>query len=435
MLGSVAVALFLRLGGTGLWLIFSILVARKLSVEEFGFIFFVINVIMTGGAIAVMGYDMSVVRFGSRFWRDQNKQGLRDLLAEARRAVLIVGLMATLALVIGTLARLDTPVTQGMPVALLVGLSIIAIGFMSVERDTLRAAGKLQEALFAFSVIRALVPLVLTCIAWLLGILDTGLVLGAYFIALLAALAWDHWRIGKLTLPLRGKTAAPHLKVALATWPGNAGLIMFNGAPAIVIGLTGGLGAAALFLAAQRIAQLGTFLTDAVRTAVGPNLAQADGEARQHAVTHASLLMLMSGSIGVILLLGFGWLMLWMFGPEYRLAFPVLLALLAGQLSWTILGPTALVLNMFGEEKVRSMISVAAAIVLLILLPIFDTAFGIAIAVSIMSWVMNLFLWLAIRIRLGIHCGIAGITFKEARRLWGEERQSLGSLLRRGRKT
>lgn len=435
MLGSVIIALLLRIGGTALWLIFTIIVARAMSVEDFGYVFFVINAIMTGGAIAVMGYDVTVVRFGSLFWKAQDKQGFRDLLSEARRAIVIIGLMATFALAIGTMAGLDTPVTQELPVAILIGASIVAVGLMSVERDTLRAAGKLQEALFAFSVIRALVPLVLTFIAWLLGALNPDLVLVFYLVALLAALGWDRWRIGKLGLPPRVGMAAPHLKVALSTWPGNAALVVFQRAPTIVIGLTGGLGAAGLFIAAERISQLGSFLTDAVRTAVGPNLAQADSDDRQQAVTHASLLMLISGSVGLVLLLALGAVLLWMFGPEYRSAFPALLMLLLGQLSWTILGPTALVLNMMGHNKTRSVISVAATLALLILLPIFDTAFGAATVVAFISWAMNIALWVAILLRLGLRSGIFGLSLKSARDIWAEERHSIVNKLKKRRKS
>lgn len=433
MLGSVIIALLLRVGGTVLWLGFTIIIARAMSVEDFGYVFFVINVIMTGGAIAVMGYDVTVVRFGSLFWKAQDKQGFRNLLAEARSVILIVGLLTTVALAVGAMAGLQTPVTQNLPVAFIVGLSIIAVGLMCAERDTLRAAGKLQEALFALSVIRALVPLVLTFVAWLMGALEANLVLAFYLIALLVALMWDRWRIGKLALPPRDSLSALHLKVALGTWPGNASLVVFQRAPAIVIGLTGGLGAAALFIAAERISQLGIFLTDAVRTAVGPNLAQADEADRQKAVTHASLLMLLSGSMGLVLLLALGAVLLWMFGPEYRSAFPALLMLLLSQLSWTILGPTALVLNMMGYNKTRSTIGVLATAILLFLLPLFDTALGTATVVASIAWAMNIVLWIAIRVRLGVTCGIFGLSLKNARTIWTEERQTIVNKIKRRR--
>jgi len=423
MLGSVAIALALRVGGTALWLLFTILVARTLSVEEFGFVFFAINVIMTGGSMAVIGYNVTVLRFGSRLWSEDDKQGFRNLLGEARRGILGAGLIAAVALMFAALAGLDTPVTNALPIAALVGVSIIAVGFMSVERDALRAAGKLQEALFAFSVIRALVPLVLCGVAWLFGVLTAQTVLILFFAGLSVAVAWDWWRIGKLSLPKRNATKAPHLKVALTTWPGETALVIFQRAPAIVIGLTGGLSAAALFIAAERVSQLGVFLTDAVRTAVSPNIAQADGEERQRAVTQASLLMLISGSAGLVALLVLGWVFLWVFGPEYKQAFPALLMLLLGQISWTVLGPTGLVLNMMGENKVRSLIGAASTAALLLLLPFVDSALGTATLVAIISWAMNMSLWLAIRIRLDIKCGLPGIRVATAKQFWREERR------------
>lgn len=434
MLGSVLIALLLRVGGTALWLVFTIIVARAMSVEDFGYVFFIINVIMTGGALAVLGYDATVVRFGSQFWKTNKKQDFRNLLSEARCAIIGIGALITIAFAIATLAGVQTPVTQHMSIALLVGLSILAVGLMAAERDTLRASGKLQEALFAFSVIRALVPTVLTFVAWLFGALSPDTVLVFHLIALGVALAWDQWRIGKLNLPARGSLSFPHLKVALATWPGTTSLVIFQRAPAIVIGLTGGLGAAALFIAAERISQLGTFLTGAVRTAVGPNLAQADHKDRQQAVAHASVLMLISGLLGLVLLLALGAVLLWMFGPEYRSAFPALVMLLIGQFSWAMLGPTALILNMMGQNKTRSIIGVVATGILLVLLLVLDTALGVASAVAVISWCMNIALWIAIRVRLGLRSGVFGLNAQNARAIWNEECQSIAKRLQKRRK-
>lgn len=410
MLGAVAVALFLRVGGTALWLLFTIIVARGLSVEDFGFVFFVINVIMTGGSIVVIGYEVTTMRFGSRFWRDGDKQAFRNILAEARGAVVISGIVALCALLSAFLLGLNTPVTQSLSISLLTGLAIVAVGFMLIERDALRAADKLQEALFAFSVIRALVPLVLTLGAWALGILTGMAVLAFYLCALLCAMVWDRWRLNKLHLPQPQNFGRLHLKTALETWPGNASFIIFQRAPTIVVGLAGGLEAAAIFIAAERVSQLSVFLTDAVRTAVGPSLAKADAaEERQDATSYASLLMLLSGSIGTALLLILGWMILWLFGPEYKGAFSALMVLLIGQLSWTVLGPTALVLNMMGHNKIRSVIGSVSAVLLIVWLPLANTALETAIIVALISWAMNAALWLAIKMRLDLVSGVFAI--------------------------
>ncbi|MDO6724721.1 hypothetical protein Q4560_15725 [Celeribacter halophilus] len=437
MLGSVAIALFLRVMGTALWLLFTVIVARGLTVEDFGFVFFVINVIMTGGVIIVLGYDVTAMRFGSRFWRDNNKQAFRNILAEARSCIAIAGLIACFTLCIAVRLGLDTPVTQDLNIALLTGISMTAVGFMSVERDILRAANKLQDALFAFSVIRALVPMILSAIALGLELLSSQAVLLFYCLALLSALVWDRWRLGKLKLPTPVALGVPHLKVALETWPGNAAFIIFQRAPTIVIGLAGGLESAALFIAAERVSQLSTFLSDAVRTAVGPGLAKADTlDESQQATSYASLLMLLSGSVGTVLLLILGWGILWLFGPDYRGAFVPLMILLLGQLSWTVMGPTGLVLNMMGHNKIRSLIGSISAVILMVLLPFVDTVIGTAWIVTFVSWGMNVALWLAIKLRLNLTSGVFGLAFNTATEMLAKDWQNIRTKITklRGRK-
>lgn len=419
---NVALVFALRVGGTALWLLFTVICARVLTVGDFGQLFFAVNVILAGGAAAAMGYDVALLRFGARYWQQGRHLAFFALLREARRAVLGCGLLVLALFLAAAGLRFDTPVTGGFAIAAPTALAILATALMALNRDALRAAGKLRDALFGQSIIRTVVPAVLLSGLALAGAVSVQMALGCYLAGLLAALVWEQLRIRQLPRGGAAPAAAGrHWASALSVWPGEAALIVFHRAGGIMIGLTAGLEMAAMFLAAERVAQLGTFITDAVRTAVAPPLAQARGPDLQREVSRASLLMLISGCLGGLLLLSGGWILLAGFGRAYLDAYPVLCVLLAGQLSWAVLGPTALILNMQGQERLRSVIGVAAAAALILVLAWAGTALQTACAVAAISWAMNGALWLGIRIRTGVTAGVFGLSAASARQTLAEE--------------
>ena len=183
----------------------------------------------------------------------------------------------------------------------------------------------------------------------------------------------------------------------------------------IIVGLVLGLEAAALYIAAERIAALGQFLTDAVRIAAGPKVARAARQAEtepgalQHAVRHASLLMFLAGSAGALGLAVLGYPLLWLLGPEYIKAYPVVLLLLLGQTSWTVLGPTAMVMNMTGLERSRSVGTVVAAFAAGGVAWIGASIMGIsgaALGYAAVSWGMNAVFALIISLKSHLYVGM-----------------------------
>ncbi len=410
MIGSILTALFLRVGGTFLWLGLSALLARNLSVEGFGSAMFFISVVLALGGIVVLGYDITVMRFASVFWRDGNKEKFRGIFEESVVAVLISSSFTLVFMILLTFFNIVTPVTIDLETAIMSGIAIALTALMAVFRDTLRAADRLQAALIGQSVFRAAIPLALCGAAVLLDVLSVRSFLVSYIIGLAAALLWQGSVIARLDLPRQRFKGFPNFNVAIAIWPGDAALLLFQRGAGIGIGLVGGLEAAAIFLAAERIAQLGTFLIDAVRTVVSPLLARTTGsEARQDAVSRSSLLVAGSGILGSILLVFLGGALLILFGPEYRDAFPVLMVLLIGQASWIFFGPISLILNMFGLQSQRSLISIACTVAFLCVLPFCGTPLLAAWAFSLTAWIMNFCQWLLLRRRLGLSSGLIGI--------------------------
>ena len=204
-----------------------------------------------------------------------------------------------------------------------------------------------------------------------------------------------------------------NLRIAAVIWPGDAAGSLFLRAASIIVAFTIGIQAAGLYLAAERIAQLGTFLTDAVRTAVGPAIARASIAGRQEQVSLASVLMLASGIVGGITLGGLGWVFLWFFGPEYLAATPILWLLLLAQVSWTVFGATALVMNISGLEKERTFISIITAMVLIGVLIFARTGIQTAVLFCLMCWLLNLWCWAVLRTRANLTSGVFSIERKD----------------------
>lgn len=114
-------------------------------------------------------------------------------------------------------------------------------------------------------------------------------------------------------------------------------------------------------------------------------------------------------AMGMFIVLG-EWLLVTLFGNEFRGAYWPLLILASGQLISAWFGPTGQLLTMTGYEREVTRAAAMAAglnIVLgVLLIPPF-TAIGAAIATSASLVLWNVWLWRVARHRLGIRCSVA----------------------------
>ncbi|MEL7049714.1 MAG: polysaccharide biosynthesis C-terminal domain-containing protein, partial [Pseudomonadota bacterium] len=131
--------------------------------------------------------------------------------------------------------------------------------------------------------------------------------------------------------------------------------------------------------------ELKTFISDAVAWTFWPSLA--------------------AGAV----ILALGQPLLWLFGPEFLVGYPVMLILVVGFLFRSAMGPAEFILNMLGEQNRCAAVLVAAAILNVILNLIFVPWFGLlgaATATSIAMSVSALLQYLVVRSRLGYDVAI-----------------------------
>jgi len=409
MIRSVSVALALRIAGTLVWLAFGVLLARTLSMADAGIVFFAIGLSLLAGPLVAAGYDLVVLRFASVGLREGATEDIRRLRGEATLVCLGVSGLAMAGLFAVWGMGVATPVTSRFDVALLTALSVAATGLMAIHRDLLRAAGRLGPALVGQSLYRTLLPCLACGMLAAAGLLTAVTALTCYVAALCAALLQQSLALRGLRLsPLCPRTLS-RARIALAVWPGDAALLVLQRGAGLALGLTAGIEAAALYLVAERVAQPGLFVTDAARTALAPDLACATPVERQRSARRASLLFAFAGGGGVAAVTLLGALVLDLHGPEYEAAWPVLMILLVGQASWAVFGPTALLLNLYGEETARSRIAVLSAMGFLLALLFCATPVEAAVAAAAGCWAMNAALWLCLRRRLDLVSGLPAL--------------------------
>lgn len=359
----------MRVSGALLWLGYTIILARSLTKPDFVIALFVINFALIAVLVITLGRDVALLRLASQLWGTGNKAMIRALLGRSRRLLVATGAVLTVALVVGAFAGVQTPVTQTPLLALLAGLITLAAAQMGLNRECLRAVGCVWQSQLGLNFTRSVVPIVGSGLVVLAGQMTVEVALTLFLLSLLLSILIEEAflrRIDWTTAPDAIAVDSVDLhRTGLALWPGDMANAVQMRAAGLVAGLILAPDAAALVLAAERIAALAQFPIAAAAQAAAPQIARAAVAGQgslQSAVTQASRLMTIgaiSGTAGAAVV---AWPALWALGPDYVAALPITIVLIGGHLSWAVFGPAQSTLNLTGHSQIYSRISVAAAI-------------------------------------------------------------------------
>ncbi len=180
ILRDAVIALGLKISGSVLWLAYSIVIARTLSQDDFGRLFYIINIVLLAGPVCGLGFENSVLRYGSRYWAAMQQGTFRALITQSRLYGLLGGAVLSLAIIVAFAAGFDNPLTHR---ATTVAGAVAAIGLytvMCVHRDLLRSAGYLIRSQIGINITRAIVPLALSLALSALGWLSLDTALFSY---------------------------------------------------------------------------------------------------------------------------------------------------------------------------------------------------------------------------------------------------------------
>ncbi len=361
-----AVILSMRVAGTVLWLIYTIVLARTLSKDDFTVALYVFNFSLFAVLLISFGRDVALLRFASKAWASGARGAVREMLGTSRRALALNGSILTGVLVGLSLIGLDTPVTTDWGIALLAGLLTLAGGQMGLNRECLRAANRVWQSQIGLNFTRSVVPITGSLVVLMMGVpINAELALGLLLGSLLLSIAIEEVFLRRIDWRGDAGAETPDMnevwRAGLALWPGDiANALMMRS-----VGLVGALvlapEAAALLLAAERVAGLAQFPIAASAQAAAPRIAQATNrgnEAVQEALDRGSLLIAVGAMIGCMGAGVLAWPALWALGPDYLAAWPTTLVLVLASLASAVFGVAQSALNLTGRSYRYSVISV-----------------------------------------------------------------------------
>ena len=414
------VILSMRVAGTLLWMIYTILLARTLAQSDFAIVLYAISFSLLAVLLITFGRDVALLRFASKAWATGARSAVLQMLRRSRRVVFFNGCALTFLLLGASFFGLDTPVTNELRIALLSGLLTLASAQMGLNRDCLRSLERVWQSQIGLNFTRSIIPVLGSLFVFLTGgTLSAEQALTLLLCSMLLSIFVEElflrqvdWRCDPLA---QGPDQKEVVRAGFMLWPGDiANALLMRS-----VGLVGALvlqpEAAALLLAAERIAGLAQYPIAATSQAASPSIARAtsaSNEAVQQALNRGSLLMLAGTMIGCIGAALVAWPALWALGPEYLAALPTTLVLIFASLAWAFFGLAQSALNLTGRSYQYSIISIcvtAATVVSIWFAASNYGGFWAAVVWCVAWWVANIAYTVSFRLATKMDTGIFSV--------------------------
>lgn len=389
----------------------SVLLARLLSLEGFGYYILAFSTVMLLSVPTTMGIPYLITRFVSKYEVHQNYAAIKGLLIKTNSFVLIAtavlfGITAIVYLTIGDHYESDLVETFIYAILLVPVLGLGALRNAALRGLKLIILADLPDTLlrnFLFTVC------ILVCIIINFELSPQWAMLfqlGAAVIGFLVGYVFLH---RKLLVQLRKIKPIYFTKDWIQqTIPFsiNSGVNVVKSKSIIyLLAIFGRIEAVAIFEVAMRAAALVSFILDALNMAISPFISAAfekgDIAAIQKIVTKTSrIIFYFSLPVALVFIFGGRSLLDWIFGPQYSQSYIPLVILCIAQLISAIIGSVGLVLNMTGHQRILSMTNIIALLATLIFsipLIIWCDSIGAAIIYSIVLIGHNFFLLYYVR--------------------------------------
>ncbi len=409
-------ALAIRVLSAGIAYVSQVLLARWMGAYEFGIFAYVWVWVIMLGLVSALGLNVAVLRFVP----DYLARGQGDLARGFIRGSRWLGFATAsifagvgLGLVHGFPGLVDGPFVLPLTLA---ALCLPLFNLTDINEGVARSRSWIVLALAPPYILR---PLLL--IAVLAASAGAGVAVNAV-VAVSAALAatWitafiQMWRLDRrlaVVLPAgpRRYDFPLWMGVALPVFMVESFQMVLTNTDILILTRFEGPGSTALYFAAVKTAGLISFIHFAVSAAVLQNFARIeaeDGRQRLGAYLKTAIGWIFWPSLAVAaVMLGFGGVLLDLFGAGFADAWPAMAVLLAGLLARAAVGPADFLLNTMGQQKLCALIFAGAGalnIVLNILLVPRYGLTGAALATMAAHMVVAAALYGATRRRLGLH--------------------------------
>lgn len=425
----------LRIGNTGLVFLTNFLLARLLSVDEFGVYNFAFAWVTLLIVPAVSGFDRLLIRSVAVYRSQAAWRFVRGLIRVSTRLTLLLGLGI---MVIAAGVAWFTYETTGRPawlhadqaplartalITLLIALLLLPLRsillLQQAEMQGLRhvVVGQVPEQALQHVLFVLVLGLALAAGIW--DSAPAAMVL--HVLTTVAALGYSASLLRQaIPVELRGVSPAYDTRQwthsAVLFGVARALLVMNMQIGVLMVGAMQDAEAVALFSVALRLAALIVLMLLSVNMAVAPTLAQfyADGEhdALQHTMTQSARVALVGALAVLIPFLLWGDVFLRLFGPEFGAARRTLTLLSIGQVVNAATGSVGLLLMMTRHEGtvlVANAIGLALHVGLnLLLIPLWGIE-GAAVSSTVGLAFVNLFLMGMVWKELDIHTTALGV--------------------------
>ncbi len=409
-------AFAIRVASAGLAYLSQIILARWMGTYEYGIFAYVWVCLLMLGGFSTLGLNTAVIRFIPEYTEKLDMNRLRGLLFKSRlitlvTATFLMGVSFALLLLLK-----DHVASYVFLPALLVLICLPAYALTDLHDSMARAYGWMNLALIPPFLLRPLLILAVMAAFYLAGFPMTAVM--AISAAIVAT--WITSLLQILLLQPRLNQEIPKgdrqdetkfwLKVALPILLMESFVLFLQNTDVLVLSQFHAPDDVAIYFAALKTINLITFVHFAVSNAVANRFsayqARGDKDLLAAMVRQSVSWTFWPSLAAAVVLLALGKPLLWLFGPEFTAAYPVMFILAAGLVIKAMFGPAEYLLNMLGEQKLCALILFTTALVNIILnfalIPPYGLT-GAATATSLSLTLAALLFFLAIKLRLKLN--------------------------------